>query len=890
MCKSKNFILLKKYLHKLLFVVFAIFVANTSVFPQVTHVQDTTKTSSETLLQTDTTQNITDSLPTVPDSLHVDTIAIPNFGKSKHSKSKDFDVPVYYNSDDSLLNDMKNRKAFLYGNAVVKYEDMTINAAFIEVDLDKKEVYAYGRTDGDSIVGKPEFNQGDETFVADTIRYNFNSKKGIIKNVTTVYDGAYLIGGKTKLHENKHIHMTHGKFTTCDLPDPHFYFNLSKAIVIPDDKIISGPANLVVEDVPTPIGIPFGFFPNKKGGTSGIIIPEFGDEENRGFFLRNGGYYWAINDYVDLTVLGDIYSKGSWGAGMIMNYKLRYKFNGSLSFKYNRNLFGYRGLSNFSASNQYALRWKFTQDSKANPNSTFSADVNMSSSDYDKYNSYNVNNYMTSTKQSSVSYSYVFPNTPLSMSVALKHSQNSNTGSIDLTLPEFAFNMSRIYPFKRKKAVGKSRFYEKISIAYTMNATNKIRTNDADFFNIPYDSITNGIIHRIPINASFKLFKYTTLTPSFNYNERWYFKRFSKQWNDSENLLETDYASTFARVWDYNASLSWSTTIYGMFNFRKGKVKALRHVFSPNVSFSYVPDFGKEKYKYYGTYSRVMYNNSTGQYDTVSNMYSMFEGLPYGTPNKGGSGTVNITLGNNLEMKLRNLKDTTKDNMKIKLLESFNISTNYNIFADSLRWAPISITARTRIKVVDISFNTTLDPYAIAQNEYGTYQRINKALVKTNGHLVRMTIGYLTVGFSLNSKARDKKIAEQQESLYDIIYGYPNSYVDFNVPWNLRVSYTFRYTKPYNEMKITQTLNVSGELNITKKWKISVATGYDFEAKKMSPTTIDIYRDLHCWEMSLHVVPFGQHKSYAFQINVKASMLQDLKLNKRRSWFDNFYN
>ncbi|MBQ2574845.1 MAG: LPS-assembly protein LptD [Bacteroidales bacterium] len=864
--------------------------ANTSVFPQVTHVQDTTKTSSETLLQTDTTQNITDSLPAVPDSLHVDTIAITNFGKSKHSKSKDFDVPVYYNSDDSLLNDMKNRKAFLYGNAVVKYEDMTINAAFIEVDLDKKEVYAYGRTDGDSIVGKPEFNQGDETFVADTIRYNFNSKKGIIKNVTTVYDGAYLIGGKTKLHENKHIHMTHGKFTTCDLPDPHFYFNLSKAIVIPDDKIISGPANLVVEDVPTPIGIPFGFFPNKKGGTSGIIIPEFGDEENRGFFLRNGGYYWAINDYVDLTVLGDIYSKGSWGAGMIMNYKLRYKFNGSLSFKYNRNLFGYRGLSNFSASNQYALRWKFTQDSKANPNSTFSADVNMSSTDYDKYNSYNVNNYMTSTKQSSVSYSYVFPNTPLSMSVALKHSQNSNTGSIDLTLPEFAFNMSRIYPFKRKKAVGKSRFYEKISIAYTMNATNKIRTNDADFFNIPYDSITNGIIHRIPINASFKLFKYTTLTPSFNYNERWYFKRFSKQWNDSENLLETDYASTFARVWDYNASLSWSTTIYGMFNFRKGKVKALRHVFSPNVSFSYVPDFGKEKYKYYGTYSRVMYNNSTGQYDTVSNMYSMFEGLPYGTPNKGGSGTVNINLGNNLEMKLRNLKDTTKDNMKIKLLESFNISTNYNIFADSLRWAPISITARTRIKVVDISFNTTLDPYAIAQNEYGTYQRINKALVKTNGHLVRMTIGYLTVGFSLNSKARDKKIAEQQESLYDIIYGYPNSYVDFNVPWNLRVSYTFRYTKPYDEMKITQTLNVSGELNITKKWKISVATGYDFEAKKMSPTTIDIYRDLHCWEMSLHVVPFGQHKSYAFQINVKASMLQDLKLNKRRSWFDNFYN
>lgn len=890
MCKNKEFILLKKVLHKLLFTFFAISIANSVVLSQVTQAQDSSATNTSSIELPDSVSTVTDSLSAVSDTLKIDTIAFPDIKKPKHGKSKEFDVPVYYNSDDSLLNDMRNRKAFLYGNAVVKYEDMTINAAFIEVDLDKKEVYAYGRTDGDSIVGKPEFNQGDETFVADTIRYNFNSKKGIIKNVTTEYDGAYLIGGKTKLHENKHVHMTHGKFTTCDLPDPHFYFNLSKAIVIPDDKIISGPANLVVEDIPTPIGIPFGFFPNKKGGTSGILIPEFGDEENRGFFLRNGGYYWAINDYVDLSLLGDIYSKGSWGAGLIMNYKLRYKFNGSLSFKYNRNIFGYRGLSNFSSSNQYALRWKFTQDSKANPNSTFSADVNMSSTDYDKYNSYNVNNYMTSTKQSSVSYSYVFPNTPLSMSVALKHSQNSNTGSIDLTLPEFAFNMSRIYPFKRKKAVGKSRFYEKISIAYTMNATNKIRTNDADFFNIPYDSITNGIVHRIPITASFKLFKYTTLTPSFNYNERWYFKRFTKQWNDSENLLETDYASTFARVWDYNASLSWSTTIYGMFSFRKGKVKALRHVFSPSVSFNYVPDFGKEKYKYYGSYSRVMYNNSTGQYDTVSNMYSMFEGLPYGTPGRGGSGTVNVTLGNNLEMKLRNLKDTTKDNAKIKLLESFNISTNYNIFADSLRWAPISITGRTRIKVIDISFNTSLDPYAIAQNEYGTYQRINKALVKDNGHLVRMTIGYITAGFSLNSKARDKKVAEAQESMYDIIYGYPNSYVDFNVPWNLRVSYTFRYTKPYDEAKITQTLNLSGELNITKKWKINVSTGYDFEAKKMSATTIDLYRDLHCWEMSLHVVPFGQHKSYAFQINVKASMLQDLKLNKRRSWFDNFYN
>ncbi|MCF0206395.1 MAG: LPS-assembly protein LptD, partial [Bacteroidales bacterium] len=639
-----------------------------------------------------------------------------------------------------------------------------------------------------------------------------------------------------------------------------------------------------------PLGIPFGFFPNQKGGTSGIIIPEFGDEANRGFFLRNGGYYFAINDYIDLTLLGDIYSKGSWGAGVSMNYKVRYKFNGGLSFKYNRNILGYRGLSNYSASNMYSFRWMFTQDSKANPNSTFSADVNMSSSNYDKYNSYNVNNYMTSTKQSSISYSYSFPNSPFSMSMALKHSQNSKTGSIDLTLPEIAFNMSRIYPFKHKKPKGKTRFYEKISIAYNMNATNRVRTNDADFFNIPYDSITNGIMHKIPINASFKLFKYTTLTPTFNYNERWYFKKFDRQWDMESGQVVQDYANKFSRVWDFNAALSWSTTIYGTFNFRKGKVKALRHVFTPNVSFSYVPDFGKEKYKYYGTYNRVIYNNTTGQYDSVASVYSFFESLPYGTPSKGGSGSVNINFGNNLEMKIRQTKDSTKSDTKIKLLESLSISTNYNIFADSLRWAPISISGRTRIKVVDISFNTTLDPYAIAQNQYGTYQRINKALVKDNGHLLRMTIGYITASFSLNSKARDKGIAERQQNMFETIYGNPENYVDFNVPWNVRFSYTFRYSKPYEKASITQTINMSGDLNITKKWKVSVTTGFDIEAKKMSATTIDIYRDLHCWEMSLHIVPFGQHKSYAFQINVKASMLQDLKLNKRRSWFDNFSN
>lgn len=885
MHKGRNFILLKKFLTKLLFVTFVICANVGYVFSQVDSTKNAPTEDAPAISVVDSVSGqITDSV-----KYHVDTI---NY-KPKKKSSNQLEATILYNSDDSLLNDFRHRKAFLYGNAVVTYDDIKIKAAYVEVDLDKYEIYAYGRTEGDSIIGKPEFENEGETFVADTLRYNFKSKKGIIKNVTTVYEDAYLIGGKTKMQENKDIHMTHGKFTTCNLPEPHYYFNLTKAIVIPEDKIVTGPANLVIEGIPTPIGIPFGFFPNKKGGTSGIVIPEIGNEDNRGFFLRNGGYYFAINDYVDLTLLGDIYSKGSWGAGATVNYKVRYKFNGLFTFKYNRNVLGYKGLSNYSTSNQYALRWKFVQDSKANPNSTFSADVNMSSTDYDKFNSYSLTSYLTTTKQSSIAYSYIIPNTPLSISVAAKHSQNSKTGSIDLTLPEFAFNMSRVYPFKRRHPVGKTRFYEKIGVSYSFNMINKIRTNNDDFFNIPYDSITNGIIHKIPVSTSIKLFKYTTLTPSFNYNERWYFKNLTKQWIDTadgKGYLDANYASGFSRVWDYNASLSWSTTIYGTFNFRKGKVKALRHVFTPNVSFSYVPDFGKDKYDYYGTYSRVMYNSNTGQYDSVATVYSYFENLPYGTPTRGGSGSVNFNFGNNLEMKLRNTKDTTKDNRKVKLLESLTFNTSYNIMSDSLRWAPIAIAGRTKIKVLDLSFNMTLDPYAIAPNEYGNYQRINRALVKETGHLVRMTIAYVSASFSLNSKARQSQaLTTDQQAIYETIYGYPDYYVDFNVPWNVRVSYTFRYTKPYNEPSITQTFNVTGEVNITKKWKINVSTGYDIKNRKMSPTTIDIYRDLHCWEMSLHIVPFGQHKSYAFKINVKAAMLQDLKLNKKRSWYDNFY-
>ncbi len=830
-------------------------------------------------------QHIDDTIKTV---ISVDSVPIKKSNMS-------FDYPVYYDAEDSLLFDFIAQKAYLYGKAIIIYESVNMTAEFVEMDFENNEVYAHGVLDSTGkVIGKPIFKEGDEEFIADTIRYNFRTKKGIIKEVMTEFEGSFLHGSMTKMQPNKDIHMIHGKFTTCDLDHPHYYFAISKAKIIPDDKIVSGPAYLIIEDIPTPLGIPFGFFPNKKGGTSGVIIPEFGNEDNRGMFMRNGGYYWAVNDYLDLTLLGDLYSKGSWGLSFLSNYKLRYKFNGHLNVKYNRNMTGYKDV-NREITDLFAVNWKFTQDPKALPNTSFAADVNISSANFDKYNSYSLNNYMSTNKQSSISISKVFPNSPFSLTTAIRHNQNNVTRAITLTAPDLSLNMNRIYPFKRKVKVGESKIYEKIGFAYSMNLTNKINTTDTTLFKIGFDDMTNGISHRIPISTSTKFLKYTTITPSFNYTERWYFKEMVKYWDfmsasDTIGFLSSRYDSGFYRVWDYSASLNWSTQIFGIFNFKKGKLKAVRHVLSPSVSFSYLPDFGKPKYNYYDDYYRIQYNGTTGQYDTVSYFYSRFEGLPYGAPSRGGAGSVNFNFGNNLEMKLRNTKDSTVADKKVKLLESFNLSSSYNIMSDSLNWSPIAISGRTKVKLIDLNFNASLDPYAIVENAYGTGGlRINKFAKQVNGEFLRLTSANISASISLNSKMSElRQTNSQEKDPYNVLYGYPDNYVDFSIPWNLRISYSFRYAKPYFESNITQTINVFGDFNLTNKWKISFNTGFDVEKRKVTPTTIDIYRDLHCWEASLHLVPFGQHKSYMFQINVKASMLKDLKLAKRRSWYDNF--
>lgn len=836
-----------------------------------------------------------------PDTVNAqvqDTAAIPDSlsvqPQHKKANSSSLDKPVYYIAKDSNINLIQEELLLLYKEAEIKYDDIQLNADFILVDMKTKEVTAYGLLDtAGNTTGKPIFVQGDETFVADTIRYNFDTKKGIIKNVTTEFDGAYLHGGKTKRHKDESIHMVDGKFTTCDMDHPHFYFKLSKAKVIPEDKVVSGPAFLVIEDIPTPLGIPFGFFPNKKGATSGVIIPEYGEEINRGFFLRNGGYYWAVNDYMDMLFTGDIYSKGSWGAGLRTNYRIKYKMSGNLSFNFNKNVLGYQGFDNYENNQLYRFKWVHKQDPKAHPSFSFNASVDMSSSAYDKYNSYNPSAYMTNTKQSSVNISKFWPGTPFSFNMALQHSQNNRDSTVTMTLPNISFNVSRIYPLKRKNASGKERFYEKIGLSYNMQASNRLTTKEDSIFDANFKDFNNGIKHSIPVNTNLKLFKYITVNPYFNYTERWYMKSLSIAWDD--NLLNPsdstfgDYAEEniygFNRVWDFKTGASFSTKIYGMFNYNGNYLKALRHVITPNVNLVYYPDFSAERFSYYADYiSDIYYDEMTGQFDTISKTYSRYRDGIYGNAPASGAGSVRFNLTNNLEAKVANPSDTTGKLKKIKLLESLSFNTGYNMMLDSLNWSPVNMTGRTSIGKLNLNFNAQFDPYAIDIDSLGSAYRVNTMQFTRDGKFARVTSAGLTASMRFSADG----IGGEDKNIDNFLYGYPHSYVDFSIPWSFSVDYNLNYRKPYNEETITQTVRLRGDVNLTKKWKVTFSTGYDFLNKQLSYTNIEIHRDLHCWEMSLAFVPFGNRQFYSFQLNVKSSLLQDLKLQRKQNWVDNF--
>jgi len=839
--------------------------------------------STDSVRLTDTiSMPLNDSLLTVKDSLPTDTIPVI---KKKNNNAIDF--PIDYHAGDSTVFDAKNRKVYLYGDSFIHYKEMELTAGFIEVDLENNLLYAYGVSDSaGNVTLKPHFKENEEEFTADTIRYNVKTKIGKIKNVKTKQGEGYLHMNDSKRQSNGNICMKGGKYTTCDSDHPHFYIYLTKAKVIPNDKIVSGRAYMVIEDIPIPAPqLPFGFFPNNKKQTSGILIPEYGEEDNRGFFLKNGGYYFAISDYMDLQLRGDIYSLGSWAVNNQTRYKRNYRYNGNLLLSYSFLQFGEKDLSEiqgmYNASKMYSIRWSHKQDPKARPNSNFSANVDISSSAYDKFQAYG-NNRFNNTKQSSISYSKIFANSPFSFSANLRHSQNNNDSIMNLSLPEMSMNMSRIYPLKKKIRVGKTRFYEKIGVSYTSNFKNMITARqDSLFEQRTLDNMKNGINNSIPVSTSMKFLKNFTFNPSFNYTNRMYFDKLYKSWSDSiYNAEDSVYSSGmvtqtedgFYMLHDYNFNASLTTKIYGMFTFKSEKIKAIRHVMTPNISYRYQPSFDR----YYDTY---IYNASG-----MEKEYSYWENSLYGAPTRYKAQLLTFSLGNNVEMKVKSNSDTVKTDKKITIFENLSASSSYNFLAyekDSLYLSPIRIEGRTNIKTLNINFGGTIDPYALDE--------INNKVIPVyemdqTGKIGRLTEARISAGFTLRSKKtdKDKKKAEQLPA------DYLDYYVDFDIPWNISFSYSYSYRKPKMEKDIIQTLNITGDINITPKWKVSASSGYNFVDGEFSSTTITIHRDLHCWEMRFNWVPFGFYRSYNFQISAKSSMLQDLKLNRRRSWMENF--
>jgi lipopolysaccharide assembly outer membrane protein LptD (OstA) len=824
-------------------------------------------------LQTDSVTNSVNKA----DSARPDSVKALKIKKNDDLKSK-----VIYSARDSIRFDVESKTVFLYGDAEIKYENIHLKAARIEINWDTHLISARGAADSAGVhAGTPVFSEGDQKFKAREIRYNFESKKGKISSIVTQEGESYILGETVKKDQDNNFYVKGGAYTTCNLDTPHFYISASRLKVIQNNKIISGPAYLVIEEVPTPLVVPFGFFPNKKGQSSGILIPTVGESAFYGFSLENGGYYFALSDYANLALRGNIYSKGSYNLNAASQYKLKYRFEGNVDLGYSVFRTGESGAPDFTQQKNFFVRWVHNQDPKSNPYTRFSANVNLGSSQYFK-NTINTSatDYLTNNFASAVSVIKTWPGKPYSFSAALRQSQNTQNRSMELSLPEMAFNVARLYPFRSEESAG-NKWYDQIGISYSAKATNNLRTSDTAVFNTELLSrFQNGVQHSIPINTSFKLLKYFSLAPSFNYNERWYLQSRVKRWDDIRDtlLIDTLQGFTAARDYDFNAALS--TRLYGLYQ-TKTRISAIRHVITPTMGLNFRPDFSSSVWNYY---SEVQVDSSGRR-----EKYSRFEGSVYGGPPPGESATLSFALDNNIEMKYKTRSDTGAVVRKIKIFESLNFASGYNFIADSLPLRPFSVSGRTTVLNKYILYIAgVIDPYAAST----TGRSINKLEWNTNRRLGRLTNANLTLNFNLNSAANKQKTLpggkkEDDQELADINKRM-NEYVDFSVPWNISIAYSFNYFNSYNQeldedrrSQVIQTINLSGDLNLTPKWKVRFTTNYDIEKKDISYTSLNIHRDLHCWEMSLGWVPFGIRENYNFRINVKSPILQALELLKR---------
>ena len=800
---------------------------------------------------------------------------------------------VKYKAKDSIVFLLDDRKATLFKDGSMDYQDVNLEADSISVDFHTRMLYANGLTDTNGAVyGRPKFKDGNSEYNANGITYNFDSKKGLINSVITQEGEGFLHGSKVKKMNDSVMYLNSGKFTTCNYAHPHFALEFSHSKLITKDKIVTGPAYMTVGDVPTPLALPFAFFPFTKGRASGVLIPSYGWANNRGYYLRNGGYYFAINDYMDLTLVGDIYTNLSWAINPKSNYYRKYKYRGNVDIRYEQTREGLEGTDSYNRFNDFKIAWTHQQDAKANPNSRFSANVNLVSRNYSKWTS-NSNDYFNSTTTSSIAYSTTLFNV-FNFSANLGESYNINTRMIDLKLPSISLSTNQFYPFRRKNPQGSYKWYENITVSYSMNAVNNINTVDTLLFsNDMMKRMQNGISHSVPVSSTVKVLKYLNWTNSINYNARWHFNSIRKSLDESTGQVVTDTVWGFITNRDVSFSSSLNTRLYGMFNFKKGYIRALRHVVNPSVSFNFRPDFGAEAFGFWRSYTDA---------EGKERRYSIFEQNVYGGPADGKMGSLAMSISNNLEMKVKSGKDTVTGTKKVVLLENLAFSMSYDLAKDSLNWSALAVTGRTTLfKNCVINYSASFIPYYINENEVVTntflWEKEKKLFQKQNSQWnVQLSWSLNNNTFKRENERTSPAASSPVPTSFQNPFNSPQTMgqvVDNSVPWNLSLAYTLSYVNRYYaamlgyESSVVQTLSLRGDISLTKNWKITFTTGYDFQSKAMSYTSIDIHRDLHCWEMHFNWVPFGYYKSWNFTINVKAGMLHDLKYNKRNSYQDN---
>jgi hypothetical protein len=814
-----------------------------------------------------------------------DTLLIVIDTTIKISKEK-IEHTVNYESKDSMMYDVKTKKLTLYNGAIITYDDITIKSGYISYQSDSNLLSAYMLAEEKNDTSKkPIFTKGDEASTFDTLQYNFKSERALVNNAHSAYGDGYIISEQIKRNKDESISGFRNIYTTCDLDKPHFGIATKKIKIIPNKVAVS--ANLIIAGVPTPIFLPFALFPLTKGQRSGFIIPTYENSALQGFGLREGGYYFAINNHMDMAVRADFYTLGTWRARNDFNYSYKYRFNGGLSIGYANNRIGYDFDENAVRDKSFNVRWNHTVDQNRMPGSSFSANVNfITSSRYNRFNSNNLDNYLNNTYTSSISYAKSWKNRPFNFNVSANHQQNTQTGLVNLSLPNATFSVNQFYPLRFKKDVIKPRWYEKINSSYRVEAINNLSFTDSTFSlrNLTARNFQNGIRHTIPLGTNFTLLEFINGSISANYNEYWYSNSQFKYYNFADRRIDTIRKNGFFTARDYGISSSLSTRIYGIKLFKHGAIKGIRHVITPALSFNYNPDFSKKPYNYYyETFLDTSYNKR---------LVSYYEGSINGTPGAGKSGTISFSVDNNLQLKLRgkNPKDSTNKDRKINLIDGLSANTGYNLAVDSFNWLPVNVSYRTTLfENISLRGGANFEVYdkdTLGRLVKQTLYQNKKGIAKFRRADMSIT-GRLPI--ASNKKSTDNISNEQRRAIGNI-----NDYADFNIPWSMNFTLNAGVQKNFDPktrkdtLDFNQNITINGDLNITDKWKIGYNTGYDFKQKQVRITTLSIYRDLHCWEIAFNITPFGGFKNYDFTLRPKSGVLQDLKLVKRKPYQDNF--